>query len=108
MRSWSPGARRTVKRFGTRMRSRETTAALVSSSRRRAAVTSRGCRPLLKVLAKAPLTTRSKPFSKLSRIPKEVSSPAARRTLKQSGWNITMLVGQPPNAEGTAPHDRLW
>jgi hypothetical protein len=20
-----------------------------------------------------------------------------------SGWNITMLVGQPPNAEGTAP-----
>ena len=35
--------------------------------------------------------------------PQEVSSPAARRTLKRSGWNITMLVGQPPNAEGTAP-----
>ena len=105
MRSWSPGARRTAKRLGTRMRSRETTAAFVSSSRRRAAVTSRGCRPLLKVLANAPLTTRSKPFSKLSRIPKKVSSPMARWTRKRSRWNITMLVGQPPKAEGTAPHD---
>ena len=55
-------ARRTMNLLGTRMRSRETTAALVSSSRRRAAVISMGCRPLLKVLAKAPLTPRSRPL----------------------------------------------
>src|SRR5690554_2838099 len=54
------------------MRSRATTAALVSSSRRRALEISIGCRPLLKVLAKAPLTALSRPFSKLSSSPKDL------------------------------------
>ncbi len=69
MRSKSVGDMRTVNLFGTRMRSRETTAALVSSSRRSALVISTGWSPDLKVFAKAPLTARSSPFSKLSRMP---------------------------------------
>ncbi len=32
----------------------------------------------------------------------------ARRTRKRSRWNITMLVGQPPNAEGTAPRPQAF
>ncbi len=66
------GSTATVNLLGTRMRSRATTTALVSSSRRSALVTSTGWRPLRKVLAKAPLTARSRPRSKLSRRPKNL------------------------------------
>ena len=69
MRSWSVGDMRTANWFGTSTRSRETTAAFVSISRFRAAVISTGCSPERKVFAKAPLTARSRPFSKLSSRP---------------------------------------
>src|SRR5690606_30452671 len=51
------------------IRSRLTMAALMSASRRSAEAISTGWMPLRKVLAKAPLTARSRPFSKLSSSP---------------------------------------
>ena len=69
MRSASAGARRTSNAFGARMRSRLTTAALASSSVRSAAAISTGWMPLRKDFANAPLTARSRPFSKLSSSP---------------------------------------
>src|SRR5690606_41890317 len=63
------GDSRTVSAFGARMRSRLTTDAFVSSSRRRADAISTGWIPLRKVFANALLTARSRPFSKLSSSP---------------------------------------
>ena len=55
--------------FGVMMRSRLTTAAFVSASRRTAEAISTGWMPLRKVFANALLTARSRPFSKLSSSP---------------------------------------
>ena len=58
-----------VKSFGTTVRSRPTTAARSSISRRRALASSTGLTSLRNTLANALLTTRSTPFSNLSRTP---------------------------------------
>ncbi len=55
--------------LGTMMRSRLTTAAFVSISRRSADAISTGWIPLRKVFANALFTARSRPFSKLSSSP---------------------------------------
>ena len=80
MRSWSVGEMRTVNWFGTRTRSRETTAAFVSISRRRAAVTSSGLQPALEGLGEGAVDDAFEPFSKLSRIPKRPFSSSSTRT----------------------------
>src|SRR6478735_3023254 len=68
-----------VNSLGTTVLSRPTTAARSSTSRRRALERSSGLSSLLKALAMALLTTRSTPFSNLSRMPTATSSvPLAR------------------------------
>ena len=79
----SCGFIRTSKRFGTSTRSRASGEAWVSTSRRRAAVISTGCRPERKVRANAPFTARSRPRSKLSRIPTEHTSSSRIATARR-------------------------
>src|SRR5665648_561542 len=67
--AWSPGDSSMVNSLGTTVRSRPTTAARSSTSRRRALASSTGLTSLRKALANAVETTRSTPFSNLSRTP---------------------------------------
>src|SRR5665648_742368 len=67
--AWSPGDSSMVNSLGTTVRSRPTTAARSSTSRRSALASSTGLTSLRKALANAVETTRSTPFSNLSRTP---------------------------------------
>src|SRR5665648_208976 len=64
--AWSPGDSSMVNSLGTTVRSRPTTAARSSTSRRRALASSTGLTSLRKALANAVETTRSTLFSNLS------------------------------------------
>ena len=105
MRSWSAGARRTMKRVGHQ----DAVAGDDGGLRVEFAAQGRGhlegLQTALEGLGERAVDDALQALLEVVENPQGVSSPAARRTLKQSGWNITMLVGQPPNAEGPALGD---